>query len=565
MKEWFTRHREAVIAYTWWLPICVATLVAHSASLQSGFTQDDDRLILHNAYIQHGGSLKGLLTHSLFALTPQPFESSYYRPLSSFSYWLTWHLFGAHTVPLHAVSIAMHLLVAILLAETLCRYGVRRSIAIAVTVLFTVHPVTAENVDYLGGRQDLLGWIIVLAGLMVLPRIVRRIPIAIVTFVAVLFSMFSREFFAASAVLFVVFAAAPKEGQTPIRPRIASAGVGAAMAIGVDLILRHAFHIWRIPFGKLVTAKTFHIMAPSGWRLLKDVFLPTDVASDRSILHGNVLHGILGAIVLMFLLAACVACVRHAPRLRVLAVAGGATVLASIALPLYLVTILLGISNRYAYETLIGFTFVFAALAEQATPWVAQRLRTRSVRAIVGATPFLAALAMAPIARGRAFCYQDMETLSECDALLQPRDPITLHRRIEQSLGMGKLDEAFPNCVAYAAIMPTKRIAVDNCIGSWMLLHGLAADAVPYFQELAYAKPKWHASRRQYFLALALSGHADLALKEIGRWKRKFPHAKDLDGEKANVLAIQSGKPFPLSFVGSEDSLYRSKKHIASD
>lgn len=428
-------------------PVWAAALLAHSASLKSGFVFDDNRLLLENAYVKEFGGLKTLLTHSLFSTTPFPFEGTYYRPVSSLSYWLTWQLFKDNAALHHAVNIVLHAMVASLLLRTLAAYGVRSAIARIVAILFAVHPVTAEIVDYIGGRQDLLGWAITLACLSQLPRMKRTTSIAILSCAGTVLALFCREFFATAAMLFVIGSAVRPDDHSQTRSRLAASAAGACAGIGIDMALRHAFDIPRIPFRELITANTPRVLWGTGSRLLKIVFWPSDVVSGTSIHPQPAMFALLTLLPLA-VLAFLVWRLRRRS-LCLMGMAGSATIVLSILLPLYIAETEWVLGDRYGYETLVGVALLAGAWAEQFASTVTIRLPSAMVRRFVWAAPFLIAVAVIPLTRGRAFCYTDDEVLAECDALTRPHDALVLLRCSHQLQGSGQIDRAFPYCAAY--------------------------------------------------------------------------------------------------------------------
>lgn len=548
MRLYHQRVRGIARALALYAPVWTAALLAHSASLKSGFVFDDNRLLLENAYVKEFGGLKTLLTHSLFSTTPFPFEGTFYRPVSSLSYWLTWQLFKDNAALHHAVNIVLHAMVASLLLRTIAAYGVRSAIACIVAVLFAVHPVTAEIVDYIGGRQDLMGWAITLACLSQLPRMKRTTSIAILSCAGTVLALFCREFFATAAVLFIIGSAVRPDDHSQTRSRLAASATGACAGIGIDMALRHAFDIPRIPFRELVTAHTPKVLWGTGSRLLKIVFWPSDVVSETSIHPQPAIFALLTLIPLA-VLALLVWRLRR-QSLYLMGMAGSATIVLSILLPLYIAQTEWVLGDRYGYETLVGVALLAGAWAEQLVSTGAIRLPSTMVRRLVWAAPFLIAVAVIPLTRGRAFCYTDDEVLAECDAETRPDDALVLLRRSHQLQGSGQIDRAFPYCAAYLTRAPERRLHVADCIGSYLLLHDQPTAAIPFLRDVAYARPRWIQSRSAYFLALTLAGDYDGATREIDAWKRRFPNAEDLNASAREVQLVKNGKKISLSYAG---------------
>lgn len=141
------------------LILASATLIVYAVSLSNGFVLDDDVIIVKNPATLHLGNIRDVL------FAPDVIKP-YYRPLNRASYLLDYQLFGMNPLWFHAVNIIIHLLNAALLYLVGRRLLSDRSAALIAALLFAVHPVNAEAVNFIATRNTLLALFFSLASLL---------------------------------------------------------------------------------------------------------------------------------------------------------------------------------------------------------------------------------------------------------------------------------------------------------------------------------------------------------------------------------------------------------------
>ena len=126
-------------AATLWI-VCAA-LVAFGGSLFSAFHLDDYGMLQDPAIVLPGGWVRcfGLLQT---------------RPLTWFTFWANYQLSGRDPLLWHAVNLVLHACCAVVLYRVLNRLLPRAALLAA--LLFAVHPMQAESVDYVYARAILL-------------------------------------------------------------------------------------------------------------------------------------------------------------------------------------------------------------------------------------------------------------------------------------------------------------------------------------------------------------------------------------------------------------------------
>jgi tetratricopeptide (TPR) repeat protein len=141
------------------LILAAATLLVYAVSFFNGFVLDDGVIIVNNPTTRHLSNIRDLL------FAPDVVKP-YYRPLNRASYLLDYHFFGMNPVWFHAVNILIHMLNAVLLYLVGCRLLSDRGAALAAALLFAVHPVNTEAVNFIAARNTLLALSFSLASLL---------------------------------------------------------------------------------------------------------------------------------------------------------------------------------------------------------------------------------------------------------------------------------------------------------------------------------------------------------------------------------------------------------------
>lgn len=148
--------------------------LVHAGALDSGFHFDDEHSLLGNPH------LRDLANLPAFFVDPQLFSrnpgSEMYRPLVLVSYALNYRFGGYDRFGFHLVNLILHLLVTLLVYRVLARAGLEARLALAGALLFGVHPLTAEPVNYVNARSESLAALFVLGSLLLYLRSRQTIP-----------------------------------------------------------------------------------------------------------------------------------------------------------------------------------------------------------------------------------------------------------------------------------------------------------------------------------------------------------------------------------------------------
>jgi protein O-mannosyl-transferase len=153
------------------LALTALVLLAYSNSFSTGFALDNRGLILQDTRIQAATpeNVNAILHHSYWWPTG---ESGLYRPLTTLSYLLNYAILGDHDHPAgyHRINFLFHVANVLLLFALLLRLlrGRNRAfwMALAIAMLWAVHPVLTESVTNIAGRADVLAGFGVLGGFL---------------------------------------------------------------------------------------------------------------------------------------------------------------------------------------------------------------------------------------------------------------------------------------------------------------------------------------------------------------------------------------------------------------
>jgi tetratricopeptide (TPR) repeat protein len=152
---------------SWALAFVLLSIFSHAPLFVAGYVQDDHLAIESNPVVARG-SLGEIFTSSYWK-GAEGDDRSLYRPVTVASYaWERAITGGARPDTSHAINVALHTVVALLLLLLAIRIGSGRRAAIAAGMLFVVLPAPTEAVANVVGRAELLAALFSLAALLVL-------------------------------------------------------------------------------------------------------------------------------------------------------------------------------------------------------------------------------------------------------------------------------------------------------------------------------------------------------------------------------------------------------------
>lgn len=158
------------------LAVLAVVCVAHGGALHSAFQFDDEHSLLQNPHVRTLANLPRFLTDpTTFSRSP---ESAMYRPLVLATYALNYRWGAYDPRGYHAVNLAIHAGVSVLVWVLFRRLGWGDGLALLGALAFAAHPLAAEPVHYVSSRSESLAALFVLAAFLLHHRGRAGVPVA---------------------------------------------------------------------------------------------------------------------------------------------------------------------------------------------------------------------------------------------------------------------------------------------------------------------------------------------------------------------------------------------------
>ena len=141
------------------LILATATLLVYSVSFFNGFVLDDEVIIVNNPQTLSLRNIPDVL------LAPD-LVKPYYRPLNRSTYLFDYQIAGMNPAWYHGVNIFIHLGNVLLFFLVCRRFLPDRNAALITALLFAVHPLNTESVNFISARNTLLALFFSLASLL---------------------------------------------------------------------------------------------------------------------------------------------------------------------------------------------------------------------------------------------------------------------------------------------------------------------------------------------------------------------------------------------------------------
>ncbi len=173
--------------------VAIILLAAFYPAVLAGASKIDDFTLVEALDRSQGWSLRSIFF-------PGSENGSYYRPLLILSYYLDESLFGALPGIMHLENVVLHVLNAILvyfLTRRLLATDERNAsyVPLSAALLFGLHPLSSESVNWISGRTDLLAGLFVLTStlLLLLYKSNRQRIHLSMAFLSLLFAVLTKE------------------------------------------------------------------------------------------------------------------------------------------------------------------------------------------------------------------------------------------------------------------------------------------------------------------------------------------------------------------------------------
>lgn len=176
------------------LLIIILGFSVYANSLNSRFVWDDEDLVRNNVYIKNWSYIPNIFKEDIEAGAGK--RSSLYHPLQIFTYLLDRFLWGSNVTGYHLANILLHILVGLAIFLLIAIIFSDGLLAFFTSILFIVHPVHTEVVNYISSRSDPLFTLFILSGLILYIRYLelKKINIYLLMLFCYILALLSKEF-----------------------------------------------------------------------------------------------------------------------------------------------------------------------------------------------------------------------------------------------------------------------------------------------------------------------------------------------------------------------------------
>jgi tetratricopeptide (TPR) repeat protein len=124
-------------------------------SLWNSFVQDDNRQVVTNPYLRSFSHLREIFATNVWSYVGAQGTTNYYRPLMTFGYLLCYQFLGPLAYGFHLANIVLNAVVVCLVFLVSERIFADRTLGFVATVIFALHPIHSESVDWIAAVTDL--------------------------------------------------------------------------------------------------------------------------------------------------------------------------------------------------------------------------------------------------------------------------------------------------------------------------------------------------------------------------------------------------------------------------
>ncbi len=121
----------------------------------NSFVQDDNRQILSNPYLRNFSHLREIFATNVWSYVGAQGMTNYYRPLMTLGYLICYQLFGPMAYGFHLANLVLNAAVVCLVFLVTERAFHNRTLGFVAAVIFALHPVHSESVDWIAAVTDL--------------------------------------------------------------------------------------------------------------------------------------------------------------------------------------------------------------------------------------------------------------------------------------------------------------------------------------------------------------------------------------------------------------------------
>jgi protein O-mannosyl-transferase len=151
------------------MAIIAAVLLVYFRALIFGYTYLDDNVFVLDShwFLRDLANIGQAFVREVFNSHA---AAAYYRPLLTLSFMVDAHTGGVALFMYHLTNMLLHMAASCLVFSFLSTFGVKRHLSFALSLVFAVHPVLAQAVAWIPGRNDSLLAIFALSAMITLVR-----------------------------------------------------------------------------------------------------------------------------------------------------------------------------------------------------------------------------------------------------------------------------------------------------------------------------------------------------------------------------------------------------------
>ena len=147
LAKWATQELLAILILVSGLP--------YLNSLWNGFVQDDNRQVLFNPYLRSFSHLREIFATNVWSYVGAQGMTNYYRPLMTLGYLLCYQFLGPLPYGFHLANVVLNSAVVCLVFLLTERMFRNRTLGFVAAVIFALHPIHSESVDWIAAVTDL--------------------------------------------------------------------------------------------------------------------------------------------------------------------------------------------------------------------------------------------------------------------------------------------------------------------------------------------------------------------------------------------------------------------------
>jgi Tfp pilus assembly protein PilF len=505
----------------WISPILfLVSVVSYANTLLNAFVYDDELQILANPYVKSWHYLPQIFTTTVWSFIGAAGDSNYYRPLMTFTYLLLWKAFGDLPFGYHLFNILLNALVVVAVYSAGKQLFKSRSPALVAALLFALHPIHTETVNWIAAVPDLEATLLFVGAFLIYIRRPILDPKSHVAVVACYgTAMLAKEPALLLAPLLVYYEHFVREGhqQTPFRAKIRQ--YAPVCLVGLSYLV-----IRSLLFGKLAPVVqhphvTWHEAIYSAFALIASytqlLFWPTRLSAfhtfhaSQSLWEPAVLAGIATVFGCLLFLAYFY---KKQPQLAFCVLWIGLTLSPVLNVRWMAANVL---TERYLYLPSVAFCWLAGRIAEWAWDVRLESQRGRALlRVILCAAGIVLAALGATRVWARARIWHDDMTLYR-NTLETDSDSYIMHMNMGVTyFAVGDFVAAEKELQRALELKPDSA-NVLNALGCVYILEDRSEEAAKAFQSAIAFKPQWTDPHFNYGRLLKKTGQNDEALTEF--------------------------------------------------